>query len=44
MGEQMFMMMSKVVSRPSVVNDDDDQSVDQKICERQHFTMTASVV
>jgi hypothetical protein len=34
MGEQMFMMKSKVVGQPSAVSDDLVQSVDQTICER----------
>jgi hypothetical protein len=38
--EQMFMMKSELVSQPSVVSDDLVQSVDQKICERQHFTIS----
>jgi hypothetical protein len=40
MGKQMFMMRSKVISRPSVVSDDLVQSIDQKICERQRFTIS----
>jgi hypothetical protein len=41
MGEHMFMMKSKeVVDWPSVVNDDLVQSVDQKFCERWHFTIS----
>jgi hypothetical protein len=40
MGKQMYMMMSEVVNQPSVVNDDLAQSADQKICERQHITIS----
>jgi hypothetical protein len=36
-GEQMFNMKSKVVGRPSVMSVDLVQSVDQNICEREHF-------
>jgi hypothetical protein len=39
MVEQIF-MMSKAVGRPSVVSDDLVQSADQKICERQRFTIS----
>jgi hypothetical protein len=38
-GRQIFTMKSKVVSRPDIVSDDTVQSVDQKICERCHFTI-----
>jgi hypothetical protein len=38
--EQMLMMKSEVVSQPSVVSDDLVQNVDQKICERQSFTIS----
>jgi hypothetical protein len=34
------MMKSEVVGQPSVVSDDLVQSVEQKICERQHFTIS----
>jgi hypothetical protein len=40
MGEQMLMIKSEVVGRPSVVSDDLVQSVDQKICERWCFTIS----
>jgi hypothetical protein len=40
MGEQVFMMKIKVVGQPSIVSDDLFQSVEQKICERQHFTFS----
>jgi hypothetical protein len=40
MGEQMFMMKSEVANRPSVVRNDLVQSVDQKISERWHFTIS----
>jgi hypothetical protein len=40
MGEQVFTMKKKVVSRPSVVSDDLFKSVGQKICERRHFTFS----
>jgi hypothetical protein len=33
-------MKNEVVSQPSVVSDDLVQSVDQKICERWHFTIS----
>jgi hypothetical protein len=36
----MFTVKSEVVGQPSVVSDDLVQSVDQKICERQHFTIS----
>jgi hypothetical protein len=36
----MFMVTSEVVGRPSVVGDDLFQSVVQKICERQCFTLS----
>jgi hypothetical protein len=36
----MFTMKSEVVGRPSVVSDDLVRSVDQKICERQSFTIS----
>jgi hypothetical protein len=36
----MFTMKNKVVSWPSVVSDDLVHSVDQKICERQRFTIS----
>jgi hypothetical protein len=39
-GKYMFMMKSDVVGQPSVVSDDLVQSVDQKIHERQHFTIS----
>jgi hypothetical protein len=38
--EQMFMMKSKAVGRPSVVRDDLVQSIDSKICERWRFTIS----
>jgi hypothetical protein len=40
MGEQLFTMKSQVVDESSVVSDDLGQSVDQKICERQQFTIS----
>jgi murein endopeptidase len=40
MGEQMLTMKSKVVGQPSVVSDEHVQNVDQKNCERQHFTIS----
>jgi hypothetical protein len=40
MGKQMFTMKSEVVSWLSVVSIDLVQSVDQKICERRHFTIS----
>jgi hypothetical protein len=36
----MFTMKSKVVSQPSIVSNDLVQNVDQKICERWHFTIS----
>jgi hypothetical protein len=39
MGEQMFTIESEVISRPSALNDDLVQSVDQKIYERRCFTI-----
>jgi hypothetical protein len=36
----MFTMKSEAVGRPSVVSDDLVQSVDQKICDRQRFTIS----
>jgi hypothetical protein len=36
----MFTMKSEVVGLPSVVSDDLVQSLDQKICERRHFTIS----
>jgi oligoribonuclease (3'-5' exoribonuclease) len=39
--EQMFTMKSEVVGRPSIVKDDPVQSVDQKICERRGFKISA---
>jgi hypothetical protein len=35
----MFMLKSEVVSQPSLVSDDLVQSVNQRICERWHFTI-----
>jgi hypothetical protein len=40
MSEQMFIMNSEVVGQPFVVSDDRVQSVDQKICEIQRFTIS----
>jgi hypothetical protein len=40
MGKQMFTLKSEVVSQTSVASDDLLQSVDQKICERRHFTIS----
>jgi hypothetical protein len=40
MDEQMFTMKKAVVGRPSVVSHNLSQSVDQKICERWHFTIS----
>jgi hypothetical protein len=40
MGEQMFMMKSEMVGRPSVVSDDFVEKGDQKIGERWRFTIT----
>jgi hypothetical protein len=37
---RMFTMKTKVVKQPSVVSDDLVQSVDQKNCERWHFTIS----
>jgi hypothetical protein len=34
------MMKIEVVGQPSVLSDDLVQSVDQKICEKQHFTIS----
>jgi hypothetical protein len=39
-GKQIFMKKSKVVGQSSVVSDDLIQSVDQKLCERQCFTIS----
>jgi hypothetical protein len=38
MGEQMFTMKSEVVSH--IVIDDLVQTADQRICERQHLTIS----
>jgi hypothetical protein len=35
----MFTMKAEVFGRPSVVSDDPVESVNQKICERLHFTI-----
>jgi hypothetical protein len=40
MGEQMFTMKSNVAGQPSVLSDELDQSVEQKICERWCFTIS----
>jgi hypothetical protein len=40
MGNQMFTMKSEVVGWPSVGSDDFVKSVDQKIYERQFFTIS----
>jgi hypothetical protein len=40
MGKQMFTMKSEEVGRKSVVSDDLVQTVEQKICERRHFTIS----
>jgi hypothetical protein len=40
MGEQMYTMKSELVGQTSVVSDDLIQSFKQKICERQHFTIS----
>jgi hypothetical protein len=40
MGEQTFMTRNKVVSQPYVESDDLVQSVNQKICDRQRFTIS----
>jgi hypothetical protein len=39
-GEQMFTIKSEVVNWPSVMSDHLVQSVDQKICERRHLTIS----
>jgi hypothetical protein len=39
MREEMFTVKSEVVGRPSLMSDDLVQSVDQKLCERQRFTI-----
>jgi hypothetical protein len=36
----MFTMKNEVVGRPSVVSDDFDHSVAQKVCERRRFTIS----
>jgi hypothetical protein len=38
--EQIFTMKSEVVCQPSAVRDGLVQSADQKICERQRFTIS----
>jgi hypothetical protein len=40
MGKQMFMMKREVVCWPSVVSNDLVQSVEQKIGERWHITIS----
>jgi hypothetical protein len=40
MAEQMFMMKSEVDGQPPVVSDDLVSSVNQRICERRHSTIS----
>jgi hypothetical protein len=40
MGEQMFTTKSEVVDRPHILSDDLVQSVDQRICTRERFTIS----
>jgi oligoribonuclease (3'-5' exoribonuclease) len=40
MGEKIFTIKREVLGRPSVVNNDFVQSVDQEICERRRFIIS----